>query len=272
MAITIVFIVLVVGFIVVVNVLSVVLGRRIFGRGALKESVATVRSLFGRPSFKGSALTGTAQVVSVASTGTMINYQYVYKIGLRVELPGREPYDVTVRQPIHPMSVAALQPGSTLRVQVDSADPQNVRMDSSQPASATAVGSPSAPPTLAQLAEEYHKYKQDYGSVPFQFASAGDVLQSGQRVRGVLKSFAPTGDTARSLGKTPSRPELLDAPRYLLEVELKFSNLSPVIGRNSQAVPAAEVPHLAIGREITCAVDPADPSNRFVVNWDGATN
>ena len=166
--------------------------------------------------------------------------------------------------------MAALQPGSTMRVQVDSADPLNVRLDSSQP-SPPAAGSPHSSPTLAQLADDYNDIKQSEGSAPGQWASAADLLESGQRVRGVLKSFAATGSTARSLGKPTSRPELLDAPRYLIEVELQFPNLAPVIGRNSQAVPAAEAPNLAIGRELTCAVDPADPSNRFVVDWDGAT-
>lgn len=99
--------------------------------------------------------------------------------------------------------------------------------------------------------------------------SAADLLASGQRVRAVLKSFAATGTTPRSVGRTPSRPELLDAPHYVLEVELHFPYLAPITGRNPQTVPVEQVPALAIGREVACAVDPADPTNRFVVDWDG---
>jgi hypothetical protein len=97
--------------------------------------------------------------------------------------------------------------------------------------------------------------------------SAAELLASGQRVRGVLKSFAATGDTMRSRGVTASRPEFLDYPYYALEVELQFPNQAGVEGRNRQPVPLAEVPNLVIGRELNCVVDPADPANRFIVDW-----
>lgn len=66
-------------------------------------------------------------------------------------------------------------------------------------------------------------------------------------------------------------PELLDAPQYLLEVELRFPNLAPLTGRSVQPVPIAEVPDLSIGRQLACAVDPADPSHRFVIDWDATS-
>ena len=98
--------------------------------------------------------------------------------------------------------------------------------------------------------------------------SAAALLASGQRVPAALKSFSATGTTPRSLGRTPSRPELIDAPHYVLEVELHFPNLAPITGRAIQPVPVANVPSLAIGLPLTCAVDPADPAQRFVVDWD----
>jgi hypothetical protein len=123
---------------------------------------------------------------------------------------------------------------------------------------------PITPPTVA---EQANAYKQTDGSAPV--ISAAALLASGQRVPGVLKSFAATGTTPRGLGRTPSRPELIDAPHHVLEVELQFPNLAPVTGRAVQPVPLTQVPHLAIGLKLTCAVDPADPSHRFVVDWAG---
>jgi hypothetical protein len=93
------------------------------------------------------------------------------------------------------------------------------------------------------------------------------LLASGQRAPGVLKSFVAMGTTPRSLGRTPSRPEVLDAPHYTLEVELHFLNLAPITGRAIQPVPPSQVPNLAIGLKLDCVVDPADPSRRFVVDW-----
>ncbi|MFI5509079.1 hypothetical protein ACIA48_16535 [Mycobacterium sp. NPDC051804] len=97
--------------------------------------------------------------------------------------------------------------------------------------------------------------------------SAAELLESGQRVRGVLKSFRDTGATMRSQGLTPSRPEFLDYPYYALKVELRLPDRRPVTGRIQQPVPPAEVPNLVVGRELNCAVDPADPKQRFVVDF-----
>jgi hypothetical protein len=100
-----------------------------------------------------------------------------------------------------------------------------------------------------------------------QFESAAELLASGQRVPGILKSFSNTGRTPRSIGKTPSRPEFLDDPLFLFDVELQLPDRSPVRGRSLQRVPRADVPNLAVGRQLMCVVDPAKPARRFVVDW-----
>jgi hypothetical protein len=97
--------------------------------------------------------------------------------------------------------------------------------------------------------------------------SAPDLLASGQRVSGVLRSFAVTPFTPRSLGRTPSRPELIDDRCYQLEVELHLPNLAPDIRRIMTPVPPAQVPNLAIGLQLSCMVDQANTSH-FVVDWD----
>ena len=51
------------------------------------------------------------------------------------------------------------------------------------------------------------------------------------------------------------------------EVELQFPNLAPVTGRAVQLVPLSQVPNLAIGLKLNCAVDPADLSHKLVVDW-----
>jgi hypothetical protein len=246
------------------------------------------------PEFSGPALMGTAQVLSVGSTGysaksAFESYErHFRKIGLRVQIPGREPYDVTVWHGFSAWMLGTMRPGGTVAVGVDAANPQKVRIKLdqpitqwkvqsmpptvvfNQPTTPAQVGSFGSPPDVTVLADQIRaalqdQFNQSPGSVPV--VSAADLLASGQRVRGVLKSFAASGTTPRSLGRTGRRPELLDAPYYTLEVELHFPNLAPVTGRSVQPVPPAQVPNLAIGMELTCAVDPADPSRRFVVDW-----
>jgi hypothetical protein len=93
--------------------------------------------------FKGPALTGTAQVVSAApvtgwdlrSLGTQIIKARLVRLGLRMEIPGRPPYDATVTAPLMPR-------GTRLTVWVDSANPENVRIDFNQPITQPPPGSP----------------------------------------------------------------------------------------------------------------------------------
>ena len=230
--------------------------------GAVIRNVGQLKSVGAADPLLTSGTPGSARVLSADWTGAVINLEYVCRIRLRVEIPGREPYDVTIEQRVDPLRLAALQPGTTVAVRVEPADPLNVRIDFSQLTETPGAESHGPPPTAAALADAY---RESPGST--QSASAADLLASGQRVRGVLKSFADTGSTARSLGKTPSRPEFLDDPLYIFDVDLQFPNLAPVDGQAVQRVPRAQVPNLVIGPELACVVDPGDPSHRFVVDW-----
>ena len=94
-----------------------------------------------------------------------------------------------------------------------------------------------------------------------------ELLASGQRVPGVLMSFSARGHNTDS---SFSIPELRDAPFYVLTVELHIPNLAPMTARNSQPVPPAVVPKLALGLQLTCAVDAANPAKLFAVDWASA--
>ncbi len=94
------------------------------------------------------------------------------------------------------------------------------------------------------------------------------VLAPGQRVWGSLKAFAAAGTTPGSQGVTPGRPELPDALRYTLDIEVHVPNLAPLQVRTTQPVPPAHVPNLAVGLQLPCGVDPANPAQRFVIDWD----
>jgi len=77
--------------------------------------------------------TGTAQVLSVETmTKTEgLNPRCMCRFALRVEIPGRPTY-VTLSRPefMTPEEIAAMQPGKTVAVRVDTANPQNVSIDS----------------------------------------------------------------------------------------------------------------------------------------------
>jgi hypothetical protein len=225
---------------------------------------------------QGPIVNGTAEVLSLKVASWVVGNPgsgwRPCTIGLRVNVPGRAPYDVTIRQKIDSLTLRlCVAPGRSVPVTVEEANPQHVRIDFTQDAQPPmgsrgagrvvintppriTVNQPTAMPSAPNLA---------VASV----LSAADLLASGQRVSGVLKSFSPTGTTPRSLGRTPSRPELIDAPHYMVEVELRVPNLTPVTARSVQAVPIEQVPRLTMGLMLSCAVDPADPAHRWAVDW-----
>ncbi|MBP1817527.1 hypothetical protein [Mycobacterium sp. OAE908] len=251
---------------------------------------------------RGPVVPGTAEVLSLKQIGSVaINGPtlMICRLRLRVSILGHEPYEVKVWWNIAPWDLGAFQKGSTVAVEVSETNRKRLRLGRSQPQARSAVQtrvvnlppkvtfnqsswSPdtgwSGSPQPADLADQIKAavdgaFSQNPSAVPG-FAqqnaavlSAAALLASGQRVPAVLKSFAATGSTPRSLGRTPSRPEFIDAPHYMLEVELHLPNLAPTVGRAVQSVPVAQVPNLAVGLPLTCAVDPADPSHRFVVDW-----
>jgi hypothetical protein len=85
------------------------------------------------PKFRGSALTGTARVLSVERISKTEGPSHPLRIGLRVEIPGHQPYDVAVDRFVDVIHIPRVQPGEIVAVQVDSANPQNARIDFSRP-------------------------------------------------------------------------------------------------------------------------------------------
>jgi hypothetical protein len=124
--------VMVVGIILVIVVIFV-FSLPIYGQ------MRRTRALKG-PKFDGPPFTGTARVLSVEGTWG-VTVSTLCRIGLRVEIPGHPPYDVTVKTPIPSAELYTMFDtrnqinlrGRTVAVQVDSANPRNVRIDFNQP-------------------------------------------------------------------------------------------------------------------------------------------
>jgi hypothetical protein len=76
-----------------------------------------------------SGTAATARVLSLDWAGAKSGVWYVCRIGLRVELAGREPYDVTVQQRVEAVRLPAVQPGATVAVRIDPANPLIVGID-----------------------------------------------------------------------------------------------------------------------------------------------
>ena len=74
-------------------------------------------------------LDATATVADVRQSGALVNYQPMVEIDLTVMAPGSPPYPATVSQVVRQVHLAFLQPGSTLRVKFDPANPATIWID-----------------------------------------------------------------------------------------------------------------------------------------------
>jgi hypothetical protein len=86
---------------------------------------------FRNPKIRGSALTGTAQVLSAQQAVGVREERgdVAVRVELRVQVPGREPYNVTVKRRVQLIHLPRVQTGASFPVQVDETNPQAVQID-----------------------------------------------------------------------------------------------------------------------------------------------
>jgi hypothetical protein len=101
--------------------------------------LATVRAqtaqLAAQREVLASGTPGTAQVLYAGTGGRMVivRGEQLLQIALRVQVADWAPYDIQIQQPVGPVQAGALQPGATVEVRVDPANPGNVAIDFSKP-------------------------------------------------------------------------------------------------------------------------------------------
>ncbi len=74
-------------------------------------------------------LDATATVAAVRQSGGTINSRPMVEIDLTVMAPGSPPYPATISQVVQQVHLARLQPGATLHVKVDPANPGTIWID-----------------------------------------------------------------------------------------------------------------------------------------------
>jgi hypothetical protein len=91
---------------------------------------AAMQEMFGDPTSAGAlynnGLQGNATVNSITETGQMINNAPVCELGLTIQVPGKEPYQITHRQLLALSVLPRYQPGCMFSVRVDPNDPTKI--------------------------------------------------------------------------------------------------------------------------------------------------
>lgn len=80
-----------------------------------------------------SGIAGRANIRSMRDVGVVVNEMPLIEMDLQVEIPDRDPYEVTHRQVIPHSSLGALQLGASVPVLVDPQDPDSLVLTMDQP-------------------------------------------------------------------------------------------------------------------------------------------
>ena len=78
--------------------------------------------------------------------------------------------------------------------------------------------------------------------------SAAELLASGQRMTGVVRSFSPTGKTAGEANPAAADP---NDPLYAITLELLIEGATPIVASFVTRVPASKTDQLGLGNAST---------------------
>lgn len=143
---------------------------------------------------------GTAEVLSTRDTGVTINnFNFVIKIKLRVTVPGRAPYEVTIRHVLTGRHMwGTIQPGMVLPVRVDPRNPNRVAIDPEGTASPVMASPVMASPAAATAAGTSPSM-MTHESVDIVRVTAADIVAAGVPTTGQVVSVQPLGVAAGQL-------------------------------------------------------------------------
>jgi hypothetical protein len=171
-----------------------------------------------------SGVAGTAVVTAARKTGRTTSSlgegQPVYELGLRISIPGREPYDIEHKQ----WTFDSLPPevGMVVNVKVNADDPHDLVVDwRHQPQTAASTG-----------------------------ASVAEILATGVPGRAVIREMFETGVVAPDNGD----------PVVGFVLDVRVEGRDPYELRFAHRVPVAIRPRVEVGAEVPIRALPPDPN------------
>jgi hypothetical protein len=104
------------------------------GFRAMKDGVAQANEVIGGLAADGEKAQrlntlgqdGTGTITAVRDTGMTVNENPSIEMDLQVQVGGGAPYPVTHQQVVSRLAIANFQPGATVALKVDPADPQSI--------------------------------------------------------------------------------------------------------------------------------------------------
>jgi hypothetical protein len=245
---------------VILGVVGVIL--LLFGIGSLRKASASQR-------IDETGLAGTGQVVGLTQTGMYLNNNPQIGMQLMVSVPGRNPYQVEVRQFVPLMLLGSIQVGSTLPVKVDQQNPSKVVIDwdaGVQPNAAFVsqyAGMPGMQPMGAMPGMVPAAMP---GSMPASAATVSAGQGSADQLHAQLAANGLDGtatiNTAQDTGVAVGANKL-----FSIVMTVNVPGKAPYQETSATMVPPDDTAKLVAGVTVPVKVSPDNP-NLVMIEWD----
>ena len=230
-----------------------------------------------------SGVSGTATLTGVTQTGMYLNEQPRIKMDMLVQLPGQTPYAAEHSEFVPLILLARVQPGATLPVKVNPAQPGKVVIDwqglsaAGMPAMAAAAPGMMAPPPAASmgpgsgmdesLAQVQAALAGSGAAVPPSYATPDQAGYTVDQLRAWLRANGVEAqahvDFLEDTGKIVGDERL-----YTMEMTLMVPGASPEkLQRSAAMVPVAAMARLRQGMTLPVKVA-AENHHLLTVEWE----
>ncbi len=205
-----------------------------------------------------------AQIVAVNDTGMTINNNPRIALTLQVSpTDGTAPFQLSKKVTVSRVSIP--RPGDALAVRYDPSDHDNFEIGAASAGAAAPAGAENPFLDTANAGQIAAAAAADPGDV--QRGSAAELLATGQRMTAIVHEFSPTGKTVGQVD--PTKPDPND-PLYVFKVEMPTGGGSPIEAVFIHRVPETKVGTLALGEQLSVAVNPANPTREVAIDWAAA--
>ena len=99
----------------------------------LHQGVEAVDSAMAEQALLTTGTPGTATIKGITDTGTLVNHNPQVVIDMEVTVEGQGAYPLQLTTTVPQIHIPMIQPGSTIGVRVDPADPSSVALDWARP-------------------------------------------------------------------------------------------------------------------------------------------
>jgi len=246
------------------------IGLLVFGIGSRKKAAEADR-------IDQTGLAGSAQITGMTQTGMYLNNNPQIGLNLMVNVPGRNPYPIEVKQFVPLMLVGSLSVGRTLPVKVDQKDPGKVIIDweggAGQvqpvwPGGAGQWGGAMPGSAMPMQPGGYSGGMPAGGMMVAPAVTSVNVAGQGNvdQLRAQLSATGLDG-TGTILQAQDTGVAIGASKLFSVQMTVNVPGRAPYQETSAAVVPADDAPKLVSGANVPVKVAPDNP-NLVMIQWD----